>query len=184
MGFAALHPLFHSPGRAGERAGALLTLAGILYYVVIYTCCSAHQRPEYVIGGGAGAMAPVVAGPPRPAAGITALYLFLVVFMWTPPHFWALALVRFRITAAPGADDAGGARRAGYPLQILWYSLGCWSLPFCRFIGMMGLLYLGVAVLLGLFLLYAVWRVWKLGGNRTLALFRISSMYLAFLFLR
>ncbi|NPV77797.1 MAG: protoheme IX farnesyltransferase [Anaerolineae bacterium] len=167
---------------------ALLTLAGILYYVVIYTLLLKRTSVQnIVIGGGAGAMAPVVGWAAATGRlGLPALYLFLVVFMWTPPHFWALALVRFQDYSRAGVPMMPVVRGEQVTrAQILWYSLGLLVITFLpTLFGMMGLLYLAVAVLLGLFLLYAVWKVWKLGGNQNAwRLYRVSSMYLAFLFM-
>jgi protoheme IX farnesyltransferase len=75
---------------------ALLTLAGILYYVLIYSIFLKKTTVQnIVIGGGAGAIPPLVGWAAATGSlNIPSLFLFAVVFMWTPPHFWALALVR------------------------------------------------------------------------------------------
>src|SRR5690606_13434003 len=87
-----------------NMAAALLALAGLVYYVFIYTLWLKRTSPNnIVIGGGAGAFPPLV-GWAAVTGGVTpaALILWLIVFYWTPPHFWALALNRRRDYARAG----------------------------------------------------------------------------------
>jgi len=166
---------------------ALLVLAGIIYYVLIYSLMLKKTTVQnIVIGGGAGAIPPLV-GWAAAIGGLNvpSLFLFAVVFMWTPPHFWALALVR-RVDYA----------RAGVPMlpvvrgevetrwQIFIYTLELVGLTLLLpLFGLGGSIYLVGAVALGGWLLFAAWKVWKQGGNKLAwKMYRYSSMYLAFLF--
>ncbi len=167
---------------------ALLALAGILYYVILYSILLKKATVQnIVIGGGAGAIPPMVGW--AAAAGhlsAAAWILFLIIFMWTPPHFWALAIVR-----------AKDYERAGVPMlpvvkgekvarsQILVYTallvLATLLLPA---IGAAGVIYLVSAIILGALLLAAAWRVWRVPGNKVAwGMYRFSSMYLMFIFL-
>jgi heme o synthase len=166
---------------------ALMTLAGILYYVIIYTLLLKRTSVQnIVIGGGAGALAPVV--------GLTAvtgrldlwtLFVFIIVLFWTPPHFWALALVRLRdYTAAKipvlpvvkGVEFTRG-RILGYTLCLFPVTL----LPFL--FGIAGYTYLIADVLLNAAMIYAALMVFRKGTNKLAwQLYRVSSLYLAFLF--
>jgi protoheme IX farnesyltransferase len=166
---------------------ALLALVGNLFYVLVYTRWLKRSTPQnIVIGGAAGAVPPLV-GWAAATGNLTvpALFLFLIVFFWTPPHFWALALVIKRDYAAariPMLPVVRGDRETAR--QIVWYSLvlvGVTLLPFAWH--MAGVLYLAVALLLGaLFLRFA----WRLRRETTTAragvLFKFSLLYLALLF--
>jgi protoheme IX farnesyltransferase len=141
-------------------AAALLAFT-IFFYVVIYTMWLKRWTPQnIVIGGAAGALPPMigwasVTGTIDPGS----ISLFLIIFMWTPPHFWALALFR--------EDDYG---KAGVPMlpnvagrdetrkQILLYTLVLLPLTFLpALLGVSGLLYVtGVALLSAIFLYYAI----------------------------
>ena len=94
---------------------AVLALSGLLGYVLVYTLWLKRTTPQnIVIGGAAGAVPPLVAWA-AVTGGLegSALYLFAIVFYWTPPHFWALSLLMKDEYAQGGrADAAGGARRA------------------------------------------------------------------------
>ena len=92
---------------------AVLSLAGMVYYVLLYSVWLKHVTVQnIVIGGGAGAIPPLVGwAAVTGGLNIPALFLFAIVFFWTPPHFWALALVRRNDYARGGrAHAAGGAR--------------------------------------------------------------------------
>jgi protoheme IX farnesyltransferase len=167
---------------------AFLSLAGIIYYVFLYSVWLKKATVQnIVIGGGAGAIPPLVGW--AAATGrldIPALILFLIVFMWTPPHFWALAIVRRK-----------DYERAGVPMlpvirgetetrkQVLIYTLELvavtFLLPIFKYTGA---IYLVSAVILGGILIFYAWRVFKTEGNKTAwMMYRYSSMYLMFLFL-
>lgn len=166
---------------------ALLSLAGIIYYVLIYSIILKKTTVQnIVIGGGAGAIPPLVGWAAATGSlNIPSLFLFAVVFMWTPPHFWALALVRRKDYAradVPMLPVVRGERETRR--QIFIYSLELVALTLLLpLFGLGGGIYLVSAVVLGGSLLYAAWRVQKKRGNKVAwQMYRLSSMYLAFLF--
>ena len=164
-----------------------LTLATFVGYAVVYTVLLKPATPQnIVIGGASGAMPPLL-GWAAVANEVTApaLVLFLIVFTWTPPHFWALALYRiedYRRSGLPMLPVTHGAQFTR--LHILLYTLllvATTLLPFM--IRMSGWFYLACALALGgVFLNYA-WRLWRRYSDalarRT---FRYSILYLAALF--
>jgi protoheme IX farnesyltransferase len=166
---------------------ALLALVGNLFYVLVYTRWLKRSTPQnIVIGGAAGAVPPLV-GWAAATGNLTvpALFLFLVVFFWTPPHFWALALVIKRDYAAariPMLPVVRGDRETAR--QIVWYSLvlvGVTLLPFAWHTA--GVLYLAVALLLGALFLRLAWRLRRETTTaRAGVLFKFSLLYLALLF--
>jgi len=167
---------------------ALLTLAGIIYYVLIYSLLLKKTTVQnIVIGGGAGAIPPLVGWAAATGGlNIPSLFLFGVVFMWTPPHFWALALVRRRDYARAGVPMLPVVRgERETQRQIFIYTLELVGLTlFLPLIGLGGSVYLVGAVALGGWLILAAWKVWKQGGNKLAwKMYRYSSMYLAFLFI-
>lgn len=167
---------------------ALLSLAGIFYYVIFYSVLLKKATVQnIVIGGGAGAIPPMVGWAAATGhLSLAAWILFLIIFMWTPPHFWALAIVRkqdYERAGVPMLPVIKGEREAR--LQILIYTFVLVGttllLPLIR---ATGAVYLISAVLLGLSLIYIAWRVWKFPGNKVAwTMYRWSSMYLAFIFL-
>jgi heme o synthase len=167
---------------------AFLSLAGILYYVVLYSILLKKTTVQnIVIGGGAGAIPPLVGWAAATGSlNIPALFLFAIVFMWTPPHFWALAIVRkndYARAGVPMMPVVRGERETRW--QILIYTLELVAvsllLPIFKFTGT---IYLVSALVLGSSLVYAAWRVWKIPGNKVAwMMYRWSSMYLAFIFL-
>jgi protoheme IX farnesyltransferase len=167
---------------------ALLSLAGIIYYVVIYSIFLKKTTVQnIVIGGGAGAIPPLVGWAAATGSlNIPSLFLFAVVFMWTPPHFWALALVRRKDYARAGVPMlpvVRGEKETRW--QIFLYTLELVGLTLLLpLFGLGGSIYLIGAGLLGAWLLYAAWKVWRQGGNKVAwKMYRYSSMYLAFIFL-
>jgi heme o synthase len=166
---------------------ALLTLAGIIYYVLLYSIFLKKTTVQnIVIGGGAGAIPPLVGwAAVTGSLNIPSLFLFAVVFMWTPPHFWALALVRRKDYAranVPMLPVVRGEKETRW--QILVYTLELVGLTLLLpLFGLGGAIYLLGALVLGLWLLHAAWKVWREGGNKLAwKMYRYSSMYLAFLF--
>jgi protoheme IX farnesyltransferase len=166
---------------------AVLALVGNLFYVLVYTRWLKRSTPQnIVIGGAAGAVPPLVGW--AAATGdltVPALFLFLIVFFWTPPHFWALALVIKRDYAAariPMLPVVRGDRETAR--QIVWYSIvlvGVTLLPFAWRTA--GVLYLAAALLLGAVFLRLAWRLRRdTTPVRASALFRFSLLYLALLF--
>lgn len=119
--------------RVGALA-ALLSFAGYLYYVLVYTMWLKRYTPQnIVIGGGAGAFPPLVGWAAVTGhLALPAIILFLIVFLWTPPHFWALALYRqedYRRAGVPMMPVTAGARATkwqmlGYAASLLPVSLG------------------------------------------------------------
>jgi len=164
-----------------------LTFATFVGYAVVYTVVLKPLTPQnIVIGGASGAMPPVLGwAAMRNEVGPEAIVLCLIIFLWTPPHFWALALYR--------TEDY---RRAGLPmlpvthgpeftrLQVLLYTLVLFAATLLPFIiGMSGLLYLAAAAVLGgMFIVYA-WRLWR-DYSDALArkTFRFSIWHLSLLF--
>jgi protoheme IX farnesyltransferase len=167
---------------------ALLSLAGIIYYVLLYSIFLKKTTVQnIVIGGGAGAIPPLVGWAAATGSlNIPSLFLFAVVFMWTPPHFWALALVRRKDYARAGVPMlpvVRGEKETRW--QILIYTIELVGLTLLLpLFGLGGAIYLVGALLLGGWLLLAAWKVWQEGGNkRAWKMYRYSSMYLAFLFM-
>jgi protoheme IX farnesyltransferase len=167
---------------------ALLTLAGIIYYVLIYSIILKKSTIQnIVIGGGAGAIPPLVGwAAVTGSLNIPSLFLFAVVFMWTPPHFWALAIVRRKDYARAGVPMLPVIRgEEETRKQILIYTLELVILTLLLPVfGLGGGIYFIGAAMLGSWLLVAAWKVWRKGGNKLAwKMYRYSSMYLAFLFL-
>ncbi|MDD5468389.1 MAG: UbiA family prenyltransferase, partial [Anaerolineales bacterium] len=166
----------------------LLSLAGIIYYVVVYSLLLKKTTVQnIVIGGGAGAIPPLVGWAAATGSlNVPSALLFAVVFLWTPPHFWALALVRRRDYARAGVPMLPVVRgEAETRRQIFLYTLQLVALTLLLpVIGLGGWVYVAGASLLGAWLLSAAWRVWRRGGNALAwKMYRYSSMYLAFLFM-
>jgi heme o synthase len=167
---------------------ALLVLAGIIYYVLIYSIFLKKATVQnIVIGGGAGAIPPLVGWAAATGSlNIPSLFLFAVVFMWTPPHFWALALVRSKDYAranVPMLPVVKGEAETRWQIFIYTIELVALTLLLPLF-GLGGGIYIVSAVVLGGGLLASAWRVWRRGGNKLAwKMYRHSSMYLAFIFL-
>src|SRR5215212_5723991 len=144
---------------------ALLALAGFYFYVFVYTRWLKRTTPQnIVIGGAAGAFPPLVGWAAMTGTiDLTAVYLFLIVFYWTPPHFWALALLKQRDygrAGVPMAPLVWGERET--MRNMLWYTLILVPLTLLPVaFGALGLLYLVSAALLGGALLAGVIRVMR-----------------------
>lgn len=167
---------------------ALLSLAGIFYYVIFYSVWLKKATVQnIVIGGGAGAIPPMVGWAAATGhLGLAAWILFAIVFMWTPPHFWALAIVRmkdYEKAGVPMMPVVHGEERTRRHILVYTVELVAVTLLLPIF-NLAGMVYLISALVLGGFLLYAAWRVFKVGGNKVAwTMYRWSSMYLAFIFL-
>jgi protoheme IX farnesyltransferase len=164
-----------------------LTLATFVGYAIIYTVVLKPATPQnIVIGGASGAMPPVLGWAAVTGEVSTeAALLFLIIFAWTPPHFWSLALYRTEEYARSGLPMLPVTHGKEYTrLQVLLYTIilfGASLLPFA--IGMSGILYLlCAAVLGGAFLVYAVRIYASYSDALAQRTFRFSIAYLAFLF--
>ena len=166
---------------------ATLALVGNLFYVLVYTRWLKRSTPQnIVIGGAAGAVPPLV-GWAAATGNLTlpALVLFAVVFLWTPPHFWALALLIRGDYAAAGVPMLPVVRGEDETArQIVLYTGALVAFTIAPALwGMFGLVYLVAAALLGGAFL---WLAWRLRRERTPArarvLFHYSLAYLALLF--
>ncbi|MHB0987079.1 MAG: heme o synthase [Bellilinea sp.] len=167
---------------------AVLSLAGMIYYVLLYSVWLKHATVQnIVIGGGAGAIPPLVGW--AAAAGslnVPSLFLFAIVFMWTPPHFWALAIVRKNDYARAGVPMLPVVKGEQHTrIQIFVYTLELVALTLLMpLFKMTGSLFLVSAGVLGVWLIYAAWNVLRKPGNKVAwTMYRYSSMYLAFIFL-
>jgi protoheme IX farnesyltransferase len=164
---------------------AVLALIGNLFYVLVYTRWLKRTTPQnIVIGGAAGAVPPLVGyAAATGSLALPALWLFLIVFLWTPPHFWALALMIKNAYAAAGVPMlpvVRGERETAR--QIVLYSLAL--VAFTVVVGLwLGPLYTVAAVVLGgVFLALAVLLRRDLSRARAQVLFHYSLLYLALLF--
>jgi protoheme IX farnesyltransferase len=164
-----------------------LTLATFVGYALVYTVILKPLTPQnIVIGGASGAMPPVLGwAAMRGEVGLEAAVLALIIFVWTPPHFWALALYRvedYRRAGLPMLPVTHGSEFTR--LQILLYTvvlLAATLLPFS--IGMSGPIYLAAAVLVGaVFTVYA-FRLWREYSDALARkTFRFSIWHLSLLF--
>ena len=166
---------------------ATLAMGGLFGYVFIYTAWLKPRTPQnIVIGGAAGAMPPLV-GWAAATGGLSleALYPFAIIFLWTPPHFWALALMisddyeRIGVPMLPVVKGPEETRR-----QILLYSIGLVALTLLPFVtGMLGLVYLLAAVPLGATFIVLAARLRRdCSRPAALRLYLSSLLYLALLF--
>jgi heme o synthase len=164
---------------------AVLALVGNLFYVVVYTRWLKRATPQnIVIGGAAGAVPPLVGyAAATGSLALPALWLFLIVFLWTPPHFWALALMIKNAYAAAGIPMlpvVRGDRETAR--QILLYSVAL--VAFTVAVGLwLGPVYTAAAVVLGvIFIALAVLLRRDLSRAHAQVLFHYSLAYLALLF--
>jgi heme o synthase len=166
---------------------ALLSLSGFLGYVGVYTIWLKRSTPRnIVIGGAAGAVPPLVGWAAATGSlDWTALYLFAIVFYWTPPHFWALSLLmkdEYAKVGVPMLPVVRGERETRR--QILLYTVLLYAvtqLPFCA--GGFGALYLGASLLLGVVFIAGAVVLYRRADRRSaLRLYLFSLLYLALLF--
>jgi protoheme IX farnesyltransferase len=167
---------------------AVLTFGSLIGYAVIYTVFLKRATPQNIVIGGAAGAAPPVLGWTAVTGEITssALLLFLVIFVWTPPHFWALAIARKDEYAKVGIPMLPVTHGEGYTrLHILLYTILLVVITVIPYLtGMSGLIYLAAAIVLGaIFLNYAV-RMLRDRDDVELPMrtFRFSISYLAILF--
>jgi protoheme IX farnesyltransferase len=164
-----------------------LTLVTFVGYAVIYTVLLKPATPQnIVIGGASGAMPPVlgwaaVANDVAPEA----LLLFLVIFVWTPPHFWSLALYRAQEYAKAGLPMLPVTHGPEYTrLQIVLYTVALFAVSLLPFaVRMSGWIYLVAAIGLGgMFIVYAVRLYRRYSDALARRTFRFSIFYLSALF--
>ncbi|HTH93846.1 MAG TPA: heme o synthase [Rhodocyclaceae bacterium] len=164
-----------------------LTLATFVGYAIIYTVfLKPNTSQNIVIGGASGAMPPVLgwaavtnSTPPE------AWLLFLIIFVWTPPHFWALALYRAKEYAAAGLPMLPVTHGAAYTRRhVFLYTVGLTFITLVpQFIGMTSWFYLVSAIVLDAVFLFHAWRVWRRYSDQIAQkAFRWSIAYLALLF--
>jgi len=171
-------------------AGALLALT-IAFYIFVYTMWLKRRTPQnIVIGGAAGAFPPLIGwAAVTGTVTIESILLFLIIFMWTPPHFWALALYRCRDYERVGVPMLPVvAGRLETRRQIVIYSALLVPLAVLpALIGMGGALYGTTAIVLGaIFMGYAL-KIWSAAGDKAVdhaarQLFKFSILYLFLLF--
>ena len=167
---------------------AALALAGFYFYVLVYTRWLKRSSPQnIVIGGAAGAFPPLVGwAAVTGRVDLLAVYLFLIIFYWTPPHFWALALLKQRdygTAGVPMAPLVWGERRTMD--QMLWYAVILSALTILPVaMGAFGPLYAVSALVLDAVLLAGVIRVRRLTPWNAAAwsVYKFSLLYLALLF--
>jgi protoheme IX farnesyltransferase len=166
---------------------AVLAMSGFLGYVLVYTMWLKRTTPQnIVIGGAAGAVPPLVAwAAVTGGLGGTPLYLFAIVFFWTPPHFWSLSLLmkdeyaRAGVPMLPVVRGEAETRRQILLYAVLLYAVS--QLPFCA--GAFGAVYLVCSVVLGAAFIFGAARLLRQPSRRdALRLYLFSLAYLALLF--
>ena len=166
---------------------AVLAMSGLLGYALVYTLWLKRSTPQnIVIGGAAGAVPPLVAWA-AVTGGLegTPVYLFAIVFFWTPPHFWSLSLLmkddyaRAGVPMLPVVRGEAETRRQILLYAVLLYAVS--QLPFCA--GAFGAVYLAASVALGAAFVGGAWYLMRRPARRTaLRLYLFSLAYLALLF--
>jgi protoheme IX farnesyltransferase len=167
---------------------AALSMLGILYYVFFYTLYLKRATiHNIIIGGAAGAIPPLVGwAAVTGSLDVAALYLFALIFFWTPPHTWALALLvkkDYTNARVPMLPVVAGEKETTY--QIFLYSILLIALTLLPFaFGMMSWAYLIVAIMLGVPFLYLAWKLWRdYSKSTSKRLYKFSQSYLALIFL-
>jgi protoheme IX farnesyltransferase len=166
---------------------ALLTFASLIGYAVIYTVWLKRATSQNIVIGGAAGAAPPVLGWAAVTNSVeaNALLLFLIVFVWTPPHFWALAIARKDEYAKVGIPMLPVTHGVAFTrLQVLLYTVLLVAVTLMPFVtGMSGLIYLAAAIVLNGMFLYHAWQL-KVSDRAHLPMkvFRFSITYLMWLF--
>jgi heme o synthase len=166
---------------------ATLALSAIAFYVFVYTMWLKRSTAQNIVIGGAAGAVPALVGWAAVTGTLAApaWVLFAIVFVWTPPHFWALSM-RFQgdyaaagVPMLPVVRGEDETRRQIFLYALLLFGVTLLLVP----IGRMGPVYLGTALVLGGSFVYRSLRLWREGGDaRAWALFRYSIVYLAALF--
>jgi len=167
---------------------AVLTFGSLIGYAVIYTVYLKRATPQNIVIGGAAGAAPPVLGWTAVTGEIhsSALLLFLIIFVWTPPHFWALAIARKEEYAKVGIPMLPVTHGEAYTrLNILFYTILLVLITIIPYLtGMSGLIYLATALVLdAIYLNYSV-QMWRKPEDLELPMrsFKFSISYLGFLF--
>lgn len=185
--FLAIGSVIMMQVHVGTMAAGLLAMT-IFYYVIIYTAWLKRRTPQnIVIGGAAGAFPPLVGwvavtGTIDPGA----IALFMIIFLWTPPHSWALALYRTGDYAAAGIPmmPVVAGERETKRQMLIYTVLMIASTLAPTILGVSGALYLATAVVLGTIFWIRIWRLWKAEGiEHAKPLFVFSIFYLFMIFL-
>jgi protoheme IX farnesyltransferase len=164
-----------------------LSFCGFVGYVGVYTVWLKRRTPQnIVIGGAAGAVPPLVGWAAATGhLAWTAVFMFAIVFYWTPPHFWALSLLmkdeyaKVDVPMMPVVRGEDDTRRHILVYAILLYAVT--QLPYCA--AEMGVVYLAASIVLGLAFVYGAWRLVRVATRRAaLQLYLFSLAYLALLF--
>ena len=167
---------------------ALLTLSATLFYVFVYTRVLKRTTPHnIVIGGAAGAIPPMVGwAAVTGEVGLPALYLFAIIFFWTPPHFWALALLikdDYASAGIPMLPVVAGVQET--KRSIFLYSILLLALTLMFFTTRaVGWIYLGGAFALGVGFIWHAWNLMRqpgISGARTTYLYSLAYLGLLFL---
>jgi len=166
---------------------AVLTFVSLIGYAVIYTVFLKRATPQNIVIGGAAGAAPPVLGWTSVTGEIhsDALLLFLIVFMWTPPHFWALAIAKIEDYAQAGIPMLPVTHGDAFTRKhILFYTILLVLVTIVPYLtGMSGLIYLVTALLIGArFLYYAIRMKTDLSPELPMQVFRFSITYLMVLF--
>jgi heme o synthase len=166
---------------------ALLTFASLIGYAVIYTVWLKRATSQNIVIGGAAGAAPPVLGWAAVTNSIdpNALLLFLIIFVWTPPHFWALAIARRDEYARAGIPMLPVTHGIPYTrLQVLLYTVLLVLVTFMPFLtGMSGLIYLAATLVLNaIFLYYAFAMQFTERTELPMKIFKFSIQYLMWLF--
>jgi len=165
----------------------VLALVGNLFYVLVYTRWLKRSTPQNIVIGGAAGAAPPVLGWAAVTNSVdpNALLLFLIVFVWTPPHFWALAIARRDEYAKVGIPMLPVTHGVAFTrLQVLLYTVlltAVTTMPFVT--GMSGLIYLVASLVLNaMFIFYALQMKLTERAHLPMKVFRFSITYLMWLF--
>ncbi len=166
---------------------ALLTFSAFIGYAVIYTMYLKRRTPQNIVWGGLAGAAPPLLGWTAVTGEVhtNALLLLLLIFVWTPPHFWALAIKRREEYARAGIPMLPVTHGVAFTkLQVLIYSLMLLAVSLLPFINRMsGLLYLAGALVLGIGFVFQALRLWRSDDDRyAMRTFGYSILYLTALF--
>jgi heme o synthase len=167
---------------------AVLSLCGGAYYVLVYTLWLKRSTAQNIVIGGAAGAIPPMAGwaAAHGTLGLGAVMLFAIVLLWTPPHFWALALLLSRHYEAADVPMMPVVRGApATALRVLLYTVALVAFSCVpAVLGTFGVGYLVAAVMLGAVFCALAWRLWReQTPARAAVLFHYSLLYLSLLFL-